>query len=72
MSATADPAVEEDRELHRESTEHAADHTLSLLCDPETVKEGRFKKLSCVNHKEDGKKKKTNNTELKIIQAYKY
>ena len=31
MSVTADPAVEEDRELRRESTEHAADHTHSPL-----------------------------------------
>lgn len=67
MSVTADPAVEEDRELRRESTEHAADHTHSPLCDPETVKEGRFKKLSCVNHKD-----KQTNKEFRIIQAYKY
>lgn len=42
---------------HRESIKRATNHPHFPVCDPKAVSEGKSKKPSCVNHKENGTKK---------------
>lgn len=51
------------KQSNRESIKRAANLTHSPLCDPKVVREGKFKRPSCVNHKENETKNERESSE---------